>query len=498
MAYPEKRGKYWRVRFRLPDGTLGGASVGDDGQRFTTKKAAKDYGKAVEADIRRGTWVDPTKGDTILKDWANKWFNGQDLEESTILGYEWHIETHILPHLGETPLKMLDPMGINAWEISLYRPQADGNRICGETSARSARTLLHTMLSDAVRVGHLRANPATRQRNRGRKKGRGKRRPERAWATPLQALLVGERLSILSGRPDDLIMALALAYLGIRWGELLGLERHHLTPAGIVIDQQIHEVNGAFRKKAPKDESYRTIKPPAFLAELLADLVKTKERGDGACRCAGPKGCGGGKYVFLSDDGTHERRSNYARRRFRPAADGQHPATSKKLPQRPVLADVASTPWPGQVMRSWPAAIPGEPFEPPRQRGFWRYDINTHHVMSWLPVKRALTPHGLRHALKVWLDEDGIPVVAVEERLGHELPGIVGTYSHTSDVMERRIVNSLQDRWVESLRERARMYGGRSPVPLLDRLLEPYREQAEQDRLPNSSQTAVLDLPVGA
>lgn len=32
----------------------------------------------------------------------------------------------------------------------------------------------------------------------------------------------------------------------------------------------------------------------------------------------------------------------------------------------------------------------------------------------------SMTPHGLRHSNKVWLDEDGHPRVAVEERMGRE------------------------------------------------------------------------------
>ncbi|GHE45308.1 hypothetical protein GCM10017673_54280 [Streptosporangium violaceochromogenes] len=84
-------------------------------------------------------------------------------------------------------------------------------------------------------------------------------------------------------------------------------------------------------------------------------------------------------------------------------------------------------------------------------------------MASWLPVKKDLTPHGLRHGHKVWLDEDDIPAVASEERLGHELPGIIGTYSHTSPEMIHRIVSSLQARWEGALRGADRP--GRWPLP---------------------------------
>ncbi|MEV4251190.1 hypothetical protein AB0J63_48355 [Streptosporangium canum] len=92
------------------------------------------------------------------------------------------------------------------------------------------------------------------------------------------------------------------------------------------------------------------------------------------------------------------------------------------------------------------------------------------------------------------LIEDGAPGVASEERLGHELPGIIGTYSHTSEEMVRRILEGLQKRWEASLRERAAMSDGRSSVPLLDELLTPFRLELQTAPLSKRSQPGVGDL----
>jgi hypothetical protein len=48
--------------------------------------------------------------------------------------------------------------------------------------------------------------------------------------------------------------------------------------------------------------------------------------------------------------------------------------------------------------------------------------------------------------------EDGIPEVAQAERLGHQIPGVRGIYSHVSDAMREQIVTALQTRWERSLR----------------------------------------------
>ncbi len=72
--------------------------------------------------------------------------------------------------------------------------------------------------------------------------------------------------------------------------------------------------------------------------------------------------------------------------------------------------------------------------------------------------------------------EDGIPDILAERRLGHEVPGMRGLYTHVSDRMRATLTKALQARWEDSLRDRAAIHP-HSPVPLLDELLSPYRRQ---------------------
>jgi hypothetical protein len=65
-------------------------------------------------------------------------------------------------------------------------------------------------------------------------------------------------------------------------------------------------------------------------------------------------------------------------------------------------------------------------------------------VASWLPVLRGATPHGFRHGLQTWMDEDGIPEVLKTERLGHEMPGMHAVYEHVSDAMCAGLKDALQ------------------------------------------------------
>jgi hypothetical protein len=95
-------------------------------------------------------------------------------------------------------------------------------------------------------------------------------------------------------------------------------------------------------------------------------------------------------------------------------------------------------------------------------------------VASWLPVLTGLTPHGLRHGHQAWMDEDRIADVLKSERMGHEVPGMRGVYSHVSDAMRTELTAALQERWTASLRERAKL-APRSIVPALDALLAAQR-----------------------
>jgi hypothetical protein len=178
--------------------------------------------------------------------------------------------------------------------------------------------------------------------------------------------------------------------------------------------------------------------------------------------------------VFLGPDGGHHRRGRYAQRLFRPACDGRY-GSPEGLPGKTVIVD-AST-WPGRPVAAWPSAGPTAGFTRPRGRGIRRISEDVP-VACWLPAKQGLTPHGLRHSHKTWMEEDGISGILQERRLGHEVPGMRGLYTHVSQTMRTELTTALQSRWEDSLRARAAI-APHAPVLLLDQLLTPYRAPAE-------------------
>jgi integrase len=91
-------------------------------------------------------------------------------------------------------------------------------------------------------------------------------------------------------------------------------------------------------------------------------------------------------------------------------------------------------------------------------------------LASWLPLRPGLSPHGLRHGHQTWLDDLGIRYVLQSERMGHEVPGMRGVYSHITPRMRAELRDGLQELWETSLEERARLTE-RSAVAMLDSIM---------------------------
>ena len=315
-----------------------------------------------------------------------------------------------------------------------------------------------------------------------------------------------------SGSAGERAVAAARAARRAALSEVIGLPPECLHADQVAIDWKLYELNGRFYRGRPKDGSIRPADLPPFLAELLADHLANAGSIKCTCRNTEPPWCPGAEYVFLGPGLGHFRRSNYSERFFRPAADGWYLPRNGKNPRPavPVLVTDCEL-FPGRPVPPWPLATLGEDFAPPTGRGLVRL-VNDEHtgrcqvcgrawprrldgtliaharrgrdrclgagqapaedmaVASWLPVLRRVTPHGLRHGLQTWMDEDGIPEVLKTERMGHEMPGMHGVYGHVSPGMRASLKTALQARWENSIRQRASLSPG-SIVPALDKLL---------------------------
>jgi integrase len=113
---------------------------------------------------------------------------------------------------------------------------------------------------------------------------------EKAWPTPLQALLMAElqalllaeRCAALSESETDFVMVIALAYTRMRWSEAVGLTTKCVGEDHLDIAWKLSELDGRFYRGRPKDGSIRRADLPLFLADMLSRYCTTREH---RCNC---------------------------------------------------------------------------------------------------------------------------------------------------------------------------------------------------------------------
>lgn len=400
MAHAGKRGydkrvKKWRYRgrYKLPNGKWGSVSRDDNGQPFYTERAAEQYAHGLEVDVRRKQFINPRDGRTTVEEWAEVWLPSIDVGPLTEKEYRLRLKNQILPEWGAVAIGDLSPTSIATWEKGLRRRLS-------KNYADGVMSVFRIMLEDAA-VERLRGdNPVATRKSGRRGKFRPKPKDEKVIATPRQALLIARNALEMRGL-NEYAIVLTSAYTGLRIGELAGLHRDQLVlkdageGARMHSVQQSQYVGGVFTEIGNKYDSGRGLILPPFLARLLQELIDSRPKSE---------------WVFTAPKGGRLLRGgDWYSETWKPMVSGRAPRG---------------------VVRGAKARVGIRPV---------------------LGVE-GLTPHGLRHSQKVWLDEGNHPRVAVEARMGHVLQGVEGTYSHVTLAMELAIAEHLQRLWEGSLR----------------------------------------------
>src|SRR5579859_5696686 len=256
MAWVEQRGTRFRVRYRLPDGTVGTDSS------HPTRAAAALRCKQVDIDQATDTYLDPTAGRITLAQWVELWEQTHVAGPARMAAYRSHLRNHILPRFGSVPLTQINRHQIKVFVKDLKARLAD-------SSVTSIMALLSMLMREAVadrRIGH---NPCHNIRITT------SRPPERPVATPVQINQITARIP----RFDEQVLVITAAYTGMRWGELTGLARTntHLNDGQIRIHPEVgalHELAGKLVLGPPKTaDSARDVHLPPFLIQLLQQVL---------------------------------------------------------------------------------------------------------------------------------------------------------------------------------------------------------------------------------
>jgi hypothetical protein len=108
-----RRGKYI-ARWRDPDGRQRSES-------FDRAGDAKRHLSETEAQINRGTWIDPAAGKLTVREYSTTWLAGLASDPLTREGIDARWRTHINPMLGTVPLAALKPSRVQQWVAALKR-----------------------------------------------------------------------------------------------------------------------------------------------------------------------------------------------------------------------------------------------------------------------------------------------------------------------------------------------------------------------------------------
>jgi integrase len=256
----------WVARWRDPSGK-------QRKRTFRRRVDAELFAAGTRTDMARGVYIDAARGRLTVSEWAGPWLAGRaHLTAKTLDSYESLLRTRILPTWGDLPLSRVSHAGVVAWVAGMRREGLSASR------TRQAYHLLGAMLAAAVKDQRLPRNPAA-----------GVDLP-RLPTTERRYLTHGQVADLAEGCGPYRLLVLALAYTGMRWGEVAALRvrRVDLLRRRIEVAESVVDVGGLLLFGTPKNHQTRSVPVPRFLVDDLAahlagrapgDLVFTAPRG---------------------------------------------------------------------------------------------------------------------------------------------------------------------------------------------------------------------------
>jgi len=224
---------------------------------YSAKADATAFLRRASAQIQEDRWVSPSAGEVTFSEYSEHWMRQRgDLRPRTRELYQGLLRLHILPPFGKTQLKKISPSAVRQWNSDLSDRYV--------STAAKAYRLLRQILGTAVNDELLNRNPC-------KVRGAGN---EKAAERPL--LSVNEVVDLTTSMKDEVRLSLILAaWVGLRRGEILGLQRRDLDlDAGTIrVERSAVEVSGSRPALGPPktDAGVRTVHVPREVLEYVAD-----------------------------------------------------------------------------------------------------------------------------------------------------------------------------------------------------------------------------------
>jgi integrase len=245
-------GLRWRVRYLTPERR-------ERSKSFARKIDAENFQKQVDADLLRGTYLDPDAGRMTLRAYAAQWVKGWHQDSARGEKIRSHLANHIEPGLGGHTLAQL------AARPSIVQQWLSGLRL-GPGAAGQVLITLSSILSAAVDDGRIGRNPCKAGSVRVPKQPHRKVVPWTGAEVEALRTALPERWRA---------MADCGAGLGLRQGEILALgpDEIDFLRRQVHVRRQVKRVGGRAWFAAPKGGRERHVPLPAAVALRLSEAI---------------------------------------------------------------------------------------------------------------------------------------------------------------------------------------------------------------------------------
>ena len=272
--------KVYDVKFRYKDIAIG--DMKETTKRgFLTKGEAEAFLLDLNQRVMTNTFLPEKSMSTrdYLLDWLEVYVK-VNLRRSTYLGYQRIVKNHLLPHLGEIPLKDVTPMSIDRlYAFLLQNGRADGKGGLSAKSVLYTHRVLNEAMGHAIKKRLIYLNPVKSVMNTPK--------PKRFKGGVYSADEILQLLAIVKDTRLEVPVALA-AVCGLRRGECLALTADDIDFENqiITINKQLLELENKAVVGEPKsEESNRLVSAPVEIFEIIERHLQRKKRNKNLLGC---------------------------------------------------------------------------------------------------------------------------------------------------------------------------------------------------------------------
>lgn len=261
--------KVYDVKFRYKDAATG--RVKETTKRgFLIKGEAEAFLLDLNQRLMTNTFLPEKSISTreYLLEWMEVYVK-VNLRRSTYLGYQRIVKNHLIPHLGELPLKDVTPMSIDRlYAFLLQNGRADGNGGLSAKSVLYTHRVFNEAMEHAVKKRLIYLNPIKSVMNIPK--------PKRFKGGVYSAEEILQLLEIVKNTRLEVPVALA-AVCGLRRGECLALTNDDIDFKNqlITINKQLLELENKAVVGEPKsEESNRLVSAPAEIFKIIERHIR--------------------------------------------------------------------------------------------------------------------------------------------------------------------------------------------------------------------------------